>query len=141
MKNRIRILLKAAGRTQAQLAAAIDMTPAAVCRHCDGETAPTPHTAKRIARFLGVRVADLGLRERKRTGPRSLDGRIDSDALKRALERRDMSAADLAREVGITRQAVSSFLAGRSMPRASTLRKMAQALQVEPLRLITLETA
>ncbi|MBI4862989.1 MAG: helix-turn-helix transcriptional regulator [Candidatus Riflebacteria bacterium] len=139
MKNRIRALLKAIGKTQAELAAAVGMTPSAVSRHCDGETAPEPGTTERIARFLGVEVEALGLRERRRTGPKSLAGRIDRDVVEKALERLGLTAAELARKVGITRQSVSAFLTGRSMPRSGTLRKMAQVLRLEAGKLVTLE--
>lgn len=138
VKNRIRSLLKAAQKTQAQLAEAVGVTPAAVSRYCDGKAAPTRKTARRIARFLGVQPEDLGLRERRRTGPKPLEGRIDRAAVEQALHRRGMSAAELGRKVGVSRQSISAYLAGQTMPRAVTLRRMAIVLGVKLARLVTL---
>jgi transcriptional regulator with XRE-family HTH domain len=134
--NRLRALLKQQGRTQRELANAIGLTEAAVSRHCAGIDAPDGVTKIRIAAFLGVAVEDLGIREQHRTGPSGTPARLDRVAFEKALERKGISAAELARQAGVTRQSISVSLTGRSMPRPPTLRRIARILEVDPNELI-----
>ncbi len=136
MGNRIRALLKELGKTQRELARAIGLTEAAVSRHCSGIDAPDVETKDRMAKFLGVTVEDLRVREQHKTGPNTIPARLDRLAFEKALERKGISAAELARQVGLTRQSISLSLAGRSLPRPATLRRLARILDVDPNELI-----
>lgn len=135
--NRIRSLLKRSGLTQAALAEAAGIAQPTLAHYLSGRTAPTPEIAARMARALGVPVQELELRAQKARGRRSLPGRIDREQVRTRLEKLGMNAADLARSIGVSKQAVSSYMAGMTMPKATTLRRLARALGLELEQLVT----
>lgn len=51
-------------------------------------------------------------------------------ALRRAMAQRDMQADELAANISVSRQAVSSWLTGATTPSPGSLRRMAEALEV-----------
>lgn len=54
------------------------------------------------------------------------------DALRRAMDRADMTADELAGHVGVSRQAVDAWLRGRAVPSPKSLHKVADFLELEP---------
>lgn len=136
MSNRIRALLQKAGKTQSDLAKAIGKTSAAVSRYCDGEIVPSPKVAKKIKGFLHVPVSELGLREPGRRGPRSVEGRINRQAVEDALEELGISSAELARRCDLSPQAVSRYLNGLMMPRPRTLDRLQAVLGLKRAQLV-----
>ena len=54
------------------------------------------------------------------------------DRLAEALNMRDMKAIDLSKETGISRGAISQYLAGKVKPKQDKIAKMATALHVSP---------
>jgi transcriptional regulator with XRE-family HTH domain len=130
-KNRIRALLKKAGKTQRELAIAVGLTEAAISYQCSGVAAPDRDTALRMAQFLGVSVEELGVREQLPTSRRSIAARINRHAVEKALGQKGISASELARQLGVSRQAISKTLAGRSIPRPPILKHLAEILNIK----------
>lgn len=67
MTNRIRELREAQGMSQRELAEAVDAPHDETIRRWERGTKPGGRYRPRLARALGVRVADLGLDERHRS--------------------------------------------------------------------------
>ena len=57
---------------------------------------------------------------------------IIKDRLNKALQLRDMTAAELSRKTGINKSSLSRYLTGESIPRSLAIGKMAEALHVSP---------
>ena len=57
--NRIKIVLIEKGRSNLWLAEKMDVTPAAVSRWCTNDAQPNIETFFKIAKLLGVEVAEL----------------------------------------------------------------------------------
>lgn len=123
----------------ADLARELNLPQTSVWSYVHGRTAAPPDVARAIATFCGESEAALGLTGPRRRGPKPAPGRINRVKVERALERLEWSAARLAREVGVVRQAMSQYLAGTTMPRAGTLKKMVRALGLELDQLVTSE--
>jgi len=68
MGNRIRELREAQGMTQRELAEAVDAPDRETIRRWERGTKPGGRYRPRLARALGVRVADLGLDKRRPGG-------------------------------------------------------------------------
>ena len=75
--------------------------------------------------------------------PKSLSKQEFARRLHHMILERGWNQSELARRSGIGRDAVSTYVRGRSFPEAKTLRKISQALGVEPTELLpnTIETA
>lgn len=52
------------------------------------------------------------------------DNKIFADNLRSLMEKKDISGAELARKMGISKSAVSDWLAGKSLPRIDKIDKM-----------------
>lgn len=57
---------------------------------------------------------------------------IIKDRLNEALQKRKMTAADLASKTGINKSSISRYLSGENIPRSLAIGKMAKALDVNP---------
>lgn len=61
------------------------------------------------------------------------------DRLKKAIDARDITAADLARKSGINKGAISKYLKGTVIPKQSAVGDLARALDVSPAWLLGYE--
>lgn len=61
------------------------------------------------------------------------------DRLKKALDERNMTAADLARKSGLNKGAISKYLSGFVVPKQSAVGVMSKALDVSPAWLLGYE--
>lgn len=57
---------------------------------------------------------------------------IIKDRLNEALQKRKMTAAELAIKTGINKSSISRYLSGENIPRSLAIGKMAKALDVNP---------
>jgi transcriptional regulator with XRE-family HTH domain len=64
---------------------------------------------------------------------------IDVNKLKRLRKKRVMSIEDLSAESGVHRNTISRIENGRSEAHTSTIRKLAQALRVDPSELVIID--
>jgi transcriptional regulator with XRE-family HTH domain len=62
--------------------------------------------------------------------------RIDGQKLRRLRERRLLLISDLAEKSGVHRNLISSYEHGKSGAHPDTIRKLAEALKVDPAELI-----
>jgi len=63
--------------------------------------------------------------------------KIDNEKIEKERKRQGLTATELAKKVGITRQAYSTFVRRRRSTKLSTLAKIAEALDVDPKDLLT----
>lgn len=136
MQNNLKSLLRRKKSTQAALAKAARVSPAAVSFYVSGRTNPTDEVASRIAKFFSVSIKELGLAPPGRPGPKSIPGRINRSAVEAALKRLRISGSELARRLGMARQAVSHYMVGRAMPRPAMLRRLAKMLNIDQRKLV-----
>jgi transcriptional regulator with XRE-family HTH domain len=142
MGNRIRTLLKKRGRgAAAELARQTNTVPATVTRWCSGVSAPAPELLPVIAKFLGVPVEDLEVREQKRRGVPASPGRINWPLVESRLAEKTLSISEFAKQVRAQRSALYQYRAGQVMPSSATLRRMARVLGLEPEELVIQEAA
>lgn len=139
MGTKLSTLLKNRGKMQQDLATVTGRSPATISMYCSGETAPGEDTLLVIAKFLEVDPAEIDIRPQRRPGTRAIRCVVDWPAFKAALEKRKKTLTELAREIGVTRQAMQAYHTGRANPTPSTLGRMARALTVNPLDLLTEE--
>lgn len=78
---------------------------------------------------MEVRHRNIGEAERV---PRGGTAGFSPAALRNALDRHSLTIEDFADEIGISRQAVSSWLAGVTTPSPSSLTKAARTLELTP---------
>ena len=64
---------------------------------------------------------------------------VDGHKLRRLRKQRVLLIADLARESGVHRNIISKLESGRGGAYPETIRKLAQALEVEPRELVKVE--
>lgn len=62
--------------------------------------------------------------------------RIDPDKLRAARERRLWTQAELAARIGSAESTLVNIERGKHQPRISTVRKLAEALEVDPAELV-----
>lgn len=66
----------------------------------------------------------------------TLDMATAGENIRRARERAVLTQAELAEIAGINRSSLSMIESGKKKPRPSTIRKLADALGIEPTRLV-----
>lgn len=137
MGTTLRALLKSREKTQQELAAVTRRSPATISMYCSGETAPSEDTLRIIAKYLRVRPSEIDIRHARPPGTRPFKCFIDWPVFKALLKRRKKTLTGLARQIGVTRQAVQAYHTGRGNPGVATLGRIARALKVNPLDLLT----
>lgn len=137
MPNKIRAIREKRGLTGVELAHRLGASSAQLWSWEQERAAPSEETAAAMAKELGVTGKALGVRAQRPRGRQPAAQRINREAVEAALEERGWTASRLAEEIGVVRQAVSQYLAGKVKPRDATLQKMAKKLKREPGELLT----
>ena len=134
--NKLNELLFVKGISKKEFAKAVDCSQNTISRYSRGLSMPSRNKLRQISDYLGVEP------EYFLSNSYETDSKMDlsfkdvrniefSKKLYELLRQHNLSQADLANKIGVTRQAINCYINGRDFPRFNVLEKICQLFNVD----------